>query len=118
LGWEAHIRVWARVCAWSQLGFCPLFTGSCVFFPGPAFTGTFRATPELRNTQDAIKNTDFERAERNLIAASVVGFIKSSLNSPAWSSLELQRWAAEIYILIEAEDKIGHGTAFARYEKE
>lgn len=57
-------------------------------------------------------------SERSCIAASVVGFIKSCLNSPAWSSLELQRRAAEIYILIEAEDKIGHGAAFTHYKGE
>lgn len=44
--------------------------------------------------------------ERNLGAASIVGFVKSRLNSPARGGLELQ----EIYILIAAEDK----TAFPR----
>lgn len=40
------------------------------------------------------------------------------MNSPAWGSLESQRRAAGISVLIEAEDKIGPGTAFARYEEE
>lgn len=80
--------------------------------------GKFRAMIQLSFPQNTFKNTDFKCSEENLIAIYVVGFIKSTLNFPAWSSLELQRWAAEIYILIEEEDKTGHGTAFAHYKKE
>lgn len=53
------------------------------------------------NTQNTIKKYRFPMFERNLGAASVVGFVKSRLNSPARGGLELQ----EIYILIAAEDK-------------
>lgn len=41
------------------------------------------------STWSGMKNIDFKGSERDLIAASVVGFNKSCLNSHAWSHLEL-----------------------------